>query len=255
VAPQIVAVSLKMYFDHFGAIEWARQVRDRVAPHPSLSGGRVDVVVLPDHASVAGIIRIFEGTPVRVGAQDLSWADSGAYTGDVSGVTLRQLGCTLVEIGHAERALHHGEDSRVTGRKLGAALRNALQPMICVGEPEEGDPLDAAGQCLAQWRAIWNEVPENERLISSAKPAVVAYEPVWSIGADNPASAQHTTAVVNALRSSGCLPLGTRIVYGGSAGPELVPRLGRTVDGFFLGRRAHDPSALLAVIDAVSSSS
>ncbi|WP_341580005.1 triose-phosphate isomerase family protein [Microbacterium schleiferi] len=255
MSTKLVAVSLKMYFDHVRTLEWAREVRTRAASHPKLSDGLIDLVLLPDHASLAGVIQIFEGTPVRVGAQDLSWADSGAYTGDVSGVTLRQVGCTLAEIGHAERALHHGEDSVVAGAKLHAALRNGLQPLVCVGEAEQGNPVDAADQCLSQWDAMWERVPEAERTSRPEADPVLAYEPVWSIGADAPAPAGHIIGVVNSLRSSGRLQPGTRIIYGGSAGPKLVPSLASAVDGFFLGRRAHDPDALLAVVDALSSSS
>jgi len=244
-----------MYFDHVATLEWARDVRAQVASHTSVSEGLIELVVLPDHASLAEVIRIFEGTSVHVGAQDLSWADSGAYTGDVSGVTLRQLGCTFVEIGHAERARHHGEGPEEAGRKLQAAVRNGLRPLVCVGEAEQGNPVDAADRCLSQWNAIWERLPEAERQSRPEVDPVLAYEPVWSIGADAPAPAGHIIGVVNSLRSSGRLQPGTRIIYGGSAGPELIPSLASTVDGFFLGRRAHDPDALLAVVDALSSSS
>lgn len=248
----LIAVSLKMYFDLEGALRWAHTVKDKVACHSGLTEGRVDLVVLPDLVALHETAQIFDGTPIRVGAQDLSWADAGPYTGDVSGVTIRQAGCTLAEIGHAERTLHHNEDAHRAGDKLAAALRNDLQPLICVGEQTQGDPRDAAEQCLEQWNRIWDRVPSAESERAAILRPILAYEPQWSIGAALPATPDHISAVVDTLRSTGNLPTGTQIVYGGTAGPELIPQLSHAVDGLFLGRRAHDPETLLDVINAAS---
>src|SRR5665213_1368128 len=97
-----IAVSLKMYLDHAHTVSWS--------------------------------------TAVAVGAQDLFWEDRGPYTGAVSGADLRQIGCSYVEVGHVERRRVFGEDRKVARRKLTAALRNGLTPIICVGEDQQAPP-------------------------------------------------------------------------------------------------------------------
>ncbi|MER7446451.1 triose-phosphate isomerase family protein [Microbacterium sp. NPDC097977] len=246
----LIAVSLKMYFDHLTTLEWARAVRRHDAIGPVIGSGEVELVILPGLASLDAVARTFEGTAVRLGAQDLAWADSGAFTGDVSGASIRQVGGAFVEIGHAERFIHHGEDLHRVGDKLAAALRSGLQPLVCVGEHERTSPETAAEICIGQWTAMLARLPDRGGSSFAASPPVIAYEPVWAIGAAEPASPDHVASVVHRIESTGELPPGTRIIYGGSAGPELVPQLSGAIDGFFLGRRAHDPEVLWDVIAA-----
>jgi triosephosphate isomerase len=88
------------------------------------------LIVLPSFPSLPEVLSIFAGTAVEVGAQDLFWEDRGPYTGAVSGADLRQIGCSYVEVGHVERRRVFGEDNKVASRKLTAALRNGLTPII-----------------------------------------------------------------------------------------------------------------------------
>ncbi|WP_422935178.1 triose-phosphate isomerase family protein [Sinomonas sp. P47F7] len=244
--PALLGISLKLYFGHLQTLDWCRQVAELATTHPAIQRGAVSLFIMPSFPSLAHVEGIFEGTPVKTGAQDLHWDDWGAYTGEVSGTSLREVGCTYVEVGHAERRRLFGETDEVIRAKTQAAFRNGLVPVICVGETEEGPADTAAEACVEQLAAALADSEPGEGSI------VVAYEPVWAIGAEAPANAGHILPVTRRLRqwlaSDGRYPQGS-VIYGGSAGPGLLTRLAEGVDGLFLGRFAHEVKALTAVID------
>ena len=236
----LVGVSLKMYFGHEQTIQWCRAVADIAATHPAVRDDHVTLVVLPSFLYIAEAVDVFAGTRVAVGGQDLFWADEGAFTGEVSGKHLRELGCGYAEIGHAERRRVFGETDTMIAAKTAAAFRNRLIPILCVGEAVRSNPAGAARHCRAQLDSALLEVQGAGRL-------VVAYEPHWAIGAEKPASPEYVAKTCAAIRDHlDAQPdfAESRVIYGGSAGPGLLTRLKDSVDGLFLGRFAHDPSAL-----------
>ena len=247
--PTFVGVSLKMYLGHAETVAWCRAVAGVARAHPATAGGEAELVVLPSYLSVPTAVGILDGV-AAVGAQDLATEDAGAFTGEVSGGQIRELGGAFVEVGHAERRRLFGETDAVVRRKADAALRAGLVPMICLGEESEGDPADAARECVRQLDdalALAAERGHGGRI-------VVAYEPRWAIGAAEPASDAHIRVVCRELRAHvGALDAhpGSAVVYGGSAGPGLLTRIGDDVDGLFLGRFAHDPRAVAAILDEV----
>ncbi len=230
-----VGVSLKMYFGYRQTLDWCRAVAALVKRHDAIRRGEVELFVIPGFPALPAAVDIFAGTPVAVGAQDVAAADSGAYTGEVSAPMLAEVGCRYVEIGHAERRTLFGDDEATVAAKTGAALRAGLVPVLCVGESERGSVEAAAGQCLRQRASAVGEAPSRR--------VVVAYEPHWAIGAAEPAGDDHIRGVCSALRTAG-----SEVIYGGSAAPGLLTRLGHDVDGLFLGRFAHDVEALDAVL-------
>jgi triosephosphate isomerase len=241
----MLGVSLKMYFSPRRTVEWCTAVAELARRHRAVSSGAASLFVLPAFSSLTAAIDIFADTAVSVGAQDLFWEDRGPYTGEVSGTDLRDLGCSYVEVGHAERRYLLGEDDAAVNRKLAAAARNSLTPVLCIGEHEIGSPEEAAATCIRQLEAALDGVDD-------ASPLVVAYEPNWAIGAEHSASADHVAAVSGRLRDWLRTRPGfkaSRVIYGGSAGPGLLETLGGSVDGLFLGRFAHDPAALELVLD------
>jgi triosephosphate isomerase len=241
-----LGVSLKMYFGRERTIRWCRTVADIAANHPAVRDNHVQLAVLPSFPYVSEVADVFAGTPVFVGGQDLFWSDQGAFTGEVSGSQLRELGCEYVEIGHAERLRIFGETPAMIAAKTAAAFRNQLTPILCVGEAMRGTPAGAARHCRTQLDAALDEVDA-----SSARPLVVAYEPHWAIGADEPASTEYVAMTCDAIRDHvDSRPgfAGSRVIYGGSAGPGLLTALDGSVDGLFLGRFAHDPAALERIL-------
>jgi triosephosphate isomerase (TIM) len=239
-----VGVSLKMYFGPRRAGEWFGQVAELARGHQAVASGAVELFVIPSFTAIPAALAAFDGSRVVIGAQNLFWEDEGAFTGEVSGSELAELGVGVVEVGHAERRRLFGETDAVVARKAAAALRNGLSPVLCIGETARMSSADAAAACRAQLTAAVLEAPGG-RLI-------VAYEPVWAIGVELPAPLDHIAAVCAELRSAVSeLPhrAGSSVIYGGSAGPGLLSALGGGVDGIFLGRFAHHPAALAAVLD------
>jgi triosephosphate isomerase (TIM) len=241
-----IGVSLKMYFGRVRTADWCRGVAEIASSHPAITDGRVRLVVLPSHPYLLEARDIFGATPVHLGGQDLFWEDSGAFTGEVSGAQLAELGCDYAEIGHAERRRIFGEDDAIIALKTAAAVRNGLTPLLCVGESDRSSVEEATAECVAQLDSALSTVAAD-----AAGPVVVAYEPQWAIGATKPASPQHITAVCAALRTHLTPFTGSQVIYGGSAQPGLLTQLKSGVDGLFLGRFAHDPSAVATILDEV----
>ena len=244
-----IGVSLKMYFGQSEARAWFARVAELVrSPQGgAVRDGAVELFVIPGYLAIASARDAFAGTPVLVGAQDLSTEDSGAFTGEVSPSELAEIGVRVAEVGHAERRRLFGETDQVVAAKTAAALRNGIVPVLCLGETERGSAEDAAAFVVAQLQ---------DALAGAASGRViVAYEPVWAIGAAEPATVEHIAPVARAVRGAlDALPdrAGSSVVYGGSAGPGLLTRLSQgadgSVDGLFLGRFAHDPAALGEVL-------
>ncbi len=243
-----VGVGLKMYMGHARATQWMEQVAELGRTHPGVADGSIELFALPSFVSLVEGARILRPAGVAIGAQDLSWADAGAFTGEVSGAELAEVGCTLVEVGHAERINLLGESGEMIGAKVEAAFRNGLVPIVCVGESSEQAPADAAQVCTDQLNAYLSAA----RTADVVGRIVLAYEPQWAIGAPQPAQPPYIREVCGRLREvldGDPAVSGSALIYGGSAGPGLLDSLDGTVDGLFLGRSAHDPAALRAVLD------
>ena len=240
-----VAISLKMYFGPARAQAYCTALASLAARHPDVVSGATELAVLPSFVAIPAALSAAGTTRLQVGAQDLATEDAGAFTGEVSGAELAELGVTHVEVGHAERRRLFGEDDAVVRAKTAAALRNDLVPLLCVGETSRLEPVAAAAVVVEQ---VASAIPDG-----TGKRVLVAYEPVWAIGAAEPAPHAYTSAVCDAVRAALAERLGDfGIVYGGSAGPGLVAALGDSVDGLFLGRFAHDPSAVETVLDELA---
>jgi triosephosphate isomerase len=244
-----LGVSLKMYFSYQQTLTWCRDVAELARRHPAIQQGEVGLFVLPAYPAIPAVAEIFADTPVRFGGQDVCQAENGAWTGEVSASMLQELGCSLAEIGHAERRRHFHEDKTQIAAKVAMSLRHGLTPVLCIGEEQEGEPAQAIALCQQQLaEALANAVQQGLQGC-----VFFAYEPQWAIGAPQPAPDSYIRAVCAGLRDLQT-PEGIdlQVIYGGSAGPGLIQRLAGDVDGLFLGRFAHDPKALAQIVDEAS---
>ncbi len=250
-APAVtIGISLKMYFGHHQTLNWCRHLAAIAARHPAVTTGLAELFVLPSFPALVPAGITLADARVRVGAQDLAAEDAGPYTGEVSGAQLKEIGCVYAEVGHAERRRLFGEGDTLVAAKTAAALRNGLTPVLCVGELNRTSPAEAADRTVAELRRLLTTVDRDGP--TAAAQVVVAYEPQWAIGAAEPASVEHIRTVCAALAAwLADQPsfAGSRVIYGGSAGPGLLTSLGTDVGGLFLGRFAHDPAALEAILD------
>lgn len=246
--PRLIATSLKMYLDTRQTLAWTEAVAGLAARHEALRSGRAALLVMPSLPVLSRVAELLAPTDAIVGAQDLFWEDRGAFTGAVSGADLVQIGCRFAEVGHAERRSLFAESDDIVKRKVAAAVRNGLTPLLCIGEPTQGPTEQAIAFCQAQLASALDQFGAADRSISVA----VAYEPVWAIGQSQTASSDHIVAVSQGIKHW----LGQRpglatapVIYGGSAAPGTLTALGAAVDGLFLGRFAHDPAALEQILD------
>ncbi|WP_370589328.1 triose-phosphate isomerase [Salinibacterium sp. ZJ70] len=240
----IVGVSFKTYFGHRAARDWLADAADVVSRSSAVAEGAVEFFVAPTYPQLIPAMEAFAGTRAAIAAQDVSAYAPGAFTGEVAASELAEIGVRMAEIGHAERRRLFGDTDEVIAAKTAAALHHGLTPLLCVGEPQRLSPADALAIATQQVEAAIDGAPDGR--------IIVAYEPVWAIGAPEPAPAAHTAEVCAGLRDVVCaLPGrgGSAVIYGGSAGPGLLTELAGAVDGVFLGRFAHDPAALAAVLD------
>ena len=239
-----------MYFDLPSTLRYIESVS---ALSSVADKADIDIFVIPDFVTVFPSKGKLAGTNVWLGAQNCYSEDKGAYTGEVSPVTLSQAGVKIVEIGHAERRRLFGETDEDVAKKAAAIVRNGMVPLVCIGEKNRSNIASqavgiAVNECKPQIQAALSQIPDDVEVI-------LAYEPVWAIGASEPAGADHVVAVTQSLRGLVAGRKGkTRILYGGSAGPGTFQNLKDGVDGLFLGRFAHDVKNLEKVIEEMSQS-
>lgn len=233
-----------MYFGIPTTQAYIRGVKDLDA---HASAHDIDIFIIPDFINILSAAETLKESSVMLGAQDAFWEDTGAYTGEISPSVLKQAGCKIVEMGHAERRRMFSETDEQVALKARAAARNGLIPLVCIGEKAQSSVAsEAVGlalrECVQQVTSVLAAVPDDADVI-------LAYEPVWAIGKSEPASADHVVAVTQQLRSLTTSRKGrTRILYGGSAGPGTFQTLKEGVDGLFLGRFGHDINAFKDVI-------
>ncbi|WP_333587137.1 triose-phosphate isomerase [Phenylobacterium sp.] len=211
----------------------------------------VRVALCPPATLVERMSRTLQGGPVLVGGQDCHPEPQGAHTGDVSAEMLAEAGAKLVILGHSERRAGYGESDEVVAAKVAAALRAALEPVVCVGETlaerEGGKTLD-----VVTWQ-VRRSLPEA----LSARPFTVAYEPVWAIGSGLTPSLGDIEEVHAAIRETLVEKFGeagarTAILYGGSVKPAnareilALPEVG----GALVGGASLKASDFLGIIGA-----
>lgn len=247
---RLVGLSSKMYFSLDKTQEYTKDVLDRLAALPPALLSEVDVFILPDFLTIPATVAQVQASrlPVWTGAQDCHWEDQGSFTGEVSPAVLRSVGARIVAVGHAERRRLFHEDDAATALKAAAVSRNGMVPLVCIGEKTEGDVELAVEECRPQVEAVVDGLADDAEV-------VLAYEPVWAIGASQPAGDAHVLAVVAGLRELDCVKSRkgtTRVVYGGSAGPGLYERLKTGLDGLFLGRFAHDPERFVQTVKEIA---
>ena len=194
-----------------------------------------------------------DNSPIALGAQDLSEHDEGAFTGEISGSMLKDAGATFVLVGHSERRVYHHENDELVNRKLQAAQRHDLVPILCVGETEiQRDKGRALPVVLEQLRTALMGIE-----FSNVDDFAIAYEPVWAIGTGRTATASDAQEMLAAIRMDlkALFPdLGDkiRLLYGGSMKPENTHELMSLSDinGGLIGGSSLDHASLLMIIEA-----
>jgi triosephosphate isomerase len=248
VRRRIIAGNWKMNKDHReGALLASEICRGLTERAPAC-----DVVLIPPFTTLPAVIEEIRDSAVKAGAQDLFYEDEGAFTGEVSGRMLRAIGCAYVLVGHSERRHIIGEGGEVLAKKLGAALRNGLLPIFCVGELSKDRESGAAFEVVERQM---REGCEGLRPEEFSK-VVLAYEPVWAIGTGKTATVADASEMHGAVRAlvgalfGASVAGATPILYGGSVKPESAPGLlgDPEIDGLLVGGASLASSSFLEII-------
>ncbi len=228
----LIAGNWKMFKGPGEAAAFCRELREAEL-------GAAEVVVCPPYVSLAEAVAALAGTEIAVAAQNVHWAEEGAFTGEVSAPMLRELGVYGAIVGHSERRQLFGESDESVALRVRAALEAGLGVIACVGETEAQREAGETEAVLArQVEAIAAAAPDREGL-------VVAYEPVWAIGTGRtatPALAQAAHAFIKAL-------LDVPVLYGGSLKPENAAELASQpdVDGALVGGASLELESFAAI--------
>jgi triosephosphate isomerase (TIM) len=201
--------------------------------------GGVDIILFPPFPNLEGVHRTIDGSALQLGAQDVFWKSSGAFTGEVSAPMLRAVGCSWVIVGHSERRRILGDSDELVNRKLHSALNHDLFVILAIGESREERQAGATENVLRQQL----EASLANVAGSAMDRIVLAYEPVWAIGTGETASAAQAAEAHNFVREilsdlyEEETASRTRIQYGGSVTPQNAGELLGTpgVDGALIG--------------------
>jgi len=215
-----------------------------------------DVVVCVPYVNIPAALRAFKDMRVSIGAENVYYEKSGAFTGEVSADMLKDLGVKYVIIGHSERRQYFGETDIIVNKKVHAALEAGLHPIICVGESLEQREMGVTMDLIAlQVKSAFAGVSAEK-----ARKCVIAYEPVWAIGTGKTATAEQANEVCNAIRATIRHLYGARVArsvtiqYGGSMNPKNAAELlaQPDVDGGLIGGAALKADQFVEIINAAN---
>ncbi|MDX6768069.1 MAG: triose-phosphate isomerase [Elusimicrobiota bacterium] len=234
---------------HLTLAESAALAKAVAAAAPSASG---EAAVFVPFTALTVVAEVLKGSPVRVGAQDCYWEEKGAFTGEVSAVQVKDAGASMVLIGHSERRKLFNDTDEWINKKLAAALKAGLTPVVCVGETLE------ERESQKTWRVLETQVAGGLKGFAPAdlSKLVIAYEPVWAIGTGKTATPQQAQEAhlfirgqLKKLHGDG-FAAGTRVLYGGSVTAENVDSLMAQpdVDGALVGGASLKPDAFARIM-------
>ncbi len=245
----IIAGNWKMHKTAAEAVDFVEKVKDKIPPND-----RVDAVVCAPALFLDRLVGAVKGSELAVGAQNMHFQDQGAFTGEISPLALSDLGVQYVIIGHSERREMFNETDESVNKKMHAAFKHSLVPIVCVGETlEQREKGETKHVVETQIKKAFEGLKPDQ-----AERAVVAYEPVWAIGTGRSATAEDANEVCGYIRSVIADMFGqevaekVRIQYGGSVKPENIGDFVKQphIDGALVGGASLDPQSFLQLLEA-----
>jgi triosephosphate isomerase (TIM) len=238
----LIAGNWKMFKGPADARVFCQALRERL---DSLEG--VDVVVCPPYVSLAAAVEALEGSGIAVFAQNVHWADEGAFTGEVSPSMLHELGVDGALVAHSERRVLFGETDESAARRMDAALESGLRVIACVGETEEERERSETERVLERQVSAIEQVAD----LHDREHLTLAYEPVWAIGTGRtatPEQAEKEHAFIRGLITE------VPVIYGGSVKPDNAEELlsQPDVDGALIGGASLDLKSFASVCETAA---
>jgi triosephosphate isomerase len=254
IRKKLIAGNWKMNKTAADAAALAHDIVVAVVANPA-----VEVVICPPFTALESVAKAIDGSLVKLGAQNMHFEPSGAFTGEVSAPMLRSLFATHVILGHSERRTLFGETDELVNKKVLAALKNQLRPILCVGESL------AEREAASTLKVVQAQTEKSLEGVSKelAAGVIVAYEPVWAIGTGKVATSEQAQEVHAFIRELLTKLFGEpvaqriRILYGGSMKPANAPELlaQRDIDGGLIGGASLEARSFLELVRAAAESS
>ncbi|MGB6010948.1 MAG: triose-phosphate isomerase [Desulfobacterales bacterium] len=212
----------------------------------------VDVMIAPPFTALALVSDMLKKTPISLGAQNLFWEAEGAFTGEISASMLVSAGCRYVIVGHSERRQYFGETDETVNKKIKAAVKNDLIPVMCIGESE------TERESKETFSVLDRQVQKGLKGFSAdeMETLVIAYEPIWAIGSGKTATADQAQEIHLFLRAmlgkkfGNKLAKSLRILYGGSVKPDNITDLMTMpdIDGALIGGASLEPETFSKIV-------
>ena len=242
----VIAGNWKMHMTNSEAIALVKELVPKVK-----DAQNVDVIVCPPFTALSDVSKVTKGTNIKLGAQDMSMEDKGAFTGEISPLMLKELGVKYILCGHSERRKYFHETNERVNRKIRAALQHEMTPVLCVGERyeerESGKTLE-----IIEYQILTGLYDVDNKDCSKI---IVAYEPLWAIGTGTPATPDQIEEVHKHIRKVLCdkykACLDIMILYGGSVKPDNIKELMAKddVDGALVGGASLKPESFAGIVN------
>ena len=213
----------------------------------------IEKVICPPFVSLAAVKELLKGTSVKLGAQNLFYTEKGAYTGEISPLMVADL-CEFVIIGHSERRQYFNETGEIVNKKIAAAFKAGLKPILCVGERLEENESGKTAE------VVTGQLESSLAGIAAVDGLVIAYEPIWAIGTGKAATSEQSNEIISLIRQhisrlyDDKVARGMRILYGGSVTAANATEFMRQpeIDGALVGGASLKADEFLSIVTQTS---
>lgn len=220
---------------------------------PLVKNSNAEVILCAPYLDLKCMVKHANGTNIKIGAQNMHWEETGAYTGEVSGSMLKSIGVEYVIIGHSERRQYFAETDETVNKKIKSAFANELKPIVCVGESLEEREQGKTKEIITTQTRLALEGLTNEQVENT----IIAYEPIWAIGTGKTATSEDANNSIKEIRDEICKIYGQNtsqrviIQYGGSVKPANAKELFNTsdIDGALVGGASLKPEDFAGIVN------
>lgn len=227
----MIVANWKMHFDAKKALQTGCAIKNL------LINAKVELAVCAPYLYLQELFECFKDSNIKLGAQNLYFEDEGAYTGEISAMMLKSVGCEYVIVGHSERRQIFSENDELVNKKLKSAIQHSIVPILCVGESL------SQRENNETFKVLENQLAKDLQGIEGS--VIIAYEPVWAIGSGKVASAKQIFEAHEFIKKF----IDTKVLYGGSVNPQNAQELSSivNVDGFLVGGASLDAQKFFSI--------
>lgn len=235
----IIAGNWKMHKTQAESTEFLQSFKSKLDNTPTDR----EIVLCSPFTCLALMSKNLHGSRINLGAQNIHWEDNGAYTGEISGTMLSEIGVSYAIVGHSERRQYFGETDETVNKRLKAAQKHGIVPIVCVGETKR-----QRGE--GQTEKIVTEQIQKDLVNIDTDKLVIAYEPIWAIGTGETCEAIEANRVIGLIRSQ-LDNKNVSIQYGGSVNPDNIDEIMAQpeIDGVLVGGASLEPTKMARIVN------